>query len=233
MNMYGAHHACCRAIGPLLMITSDISAQATAFLAEHTATFHAAVADATAAAGAGRLREVSLAAERLRDGGQYLFMAVLEDALAAGMDWWALGDMVSLHPQAAWEQYGKNRTAPAAAPARQRPHLAIKLTAGLSGVHEHSAEYGPDIADLGTPCSFAFDPTVDRIRRAAQTLGEDVWIAVNLPDRARPAAEPIDGVDAVKQWISVLTDDDDVAWLREVLDVYAVQYDSDEDLPVG
>ncbi|MEV4417946.1 hypothetical protein [Catellatospora sp. NPDC049609] len=215
------------------MTSASIGARSSAFLAEHSATFAQALITATDAAAGGRLRDAALAAERLRDGGRHLFKAVLRDALDAGMDWWALGDMVSLHPQAAWEQYGRLAEVPAPAPARQRPHLAITFTAGLTRVHEQSPEYGVEVSEVGYPYGFAFDPTVERIRAAAGVLGEDVWIAVTLPDATEPPVAPVDGVDVIKQWTSVLADDDAVVWLREVLDAHAAMHVTAEDLAVS
>ncbi|MBT2233469.1 hypothetical protein [Nonomuraea sp. NEAU-A123] len=81
---------------------------------------------------------------------------------------------LGLHPQAAYEQH------PGAAedlrpPALQRPQLAVVCTAGLL------AEHGIDMADLGDDHSLTQDPTVARLRAAAELLDEDLWIAVRPP----------------------------------------------------
>jgi hypothetical protein len=83
------------------------------------------------------------------------------------------------------------------------------LTAGLAGVHDLVPEYGIDVADLGDCYSIAADPTVSKVRKAGELLGEDVWIAITVPGEAEGAAgDPHEGVDVIAQWTSVVVDAD-------------------------
>ncbi|GAA1387858.1 MULTISPECIES: hypothetical protein [Catellatospora] len=172
-----------------------------------------ALSTAASAAEQGRLREAALARQRLSDGGRHLVKAVVRDALAADMDWWALGDMLSMHPQAAWEQFGKRGTG-LPAPAQQRPHLAVTLTAGLVGTHEQPPGYGVDLTGVGLEYSIMFDPVAVQLRQAAQALGEQIWICVALPGSGADST-PLAGVDVIRQWTLVLADENALTWLRE------------------
>ena len=74
---------------------------------------------ATAAA-AGDLGRATVAAQRVIDGGQHLLHSVVRDALAAGLDWWAIGELLAMHPQAAFDAYA-NLADGTRTPAQQRP----------------------------------------------------------------------------------------------------------------
>jgi hypothetical protein len=68
-------------------------------------------------------------------------------ALTHDAGWQELAGMLGVHPQAAFETCahlaGHGNT-----PARQRPDLAVVLTAGLAAEHDMRGEYGIDIEDL-------------------------------------------------------------------------------------
>jgi hypothetical protein len=155
---------------------------------------------------------------------------------AAGADWWQLGEQLSLHPQAAYEQH-RGTAEGLRAPAEQRPQLAVVCTAGLLDGHDQDDEYGVDLDDLGDDHSLTQDPTVARVRAAAELLGEDVWIAVRLPGDYEGADELDDGA-AVKRWTTVVAHPDELGWLREALQLLAGDDQDDEDdlephLPLG
>ncbi|MGW6495573.1 hypothetical protein [Nonomuraea angiospora] len=88
---------------------------------------------------------------------------VVRDALAAGLDWWALGEVLAMHPQAAFEAYA-NLLEGTRTPARQRPALAVVCTAGLVCAHDMDSDYGVDLDDLDPAHSLTIDPTVVRLR---------------------------------------------------------------------
>ncbi len=183
---------------------------------------------ATAAA-TGDWRQAAILAERFRSGGRHLHTNVVRDALTAGVDWWALGDMLSLHPQAAYTEYG-NLVEGLAAPAQQRPHLAVILTAGLAAVHDMEPEYGIDIEDLDASHSITFDPKVRQLCDAANLLAEDIWITVTLPgDFEGAEGDPTQGEEAIVQWTSVVLHADELEWLREVLALNAAHDDEDDE----
>lgn len=74
------------------------------------------------------------------------------------------------------------------------------LTAGLVAVHRPCAEYGVDELDgLGQ------EPAVQRLRTAAQQLGQEVWLRVASP-AGQQIPEPINGLDIIARWTSVLWD---------------------------
>src|SRR6266536_2071321 len=100
-------------------------------------TYTAAVADqygkslatvfttAASAVADGQFQQGAVLAERIRAAGEDLLHSVVRDALLAGMDWWALGEvLLSMHPQAAFEQYA-NLIEGTILPAQQRPDLAV------------------------------------------------------------------------------------------------------------
>jgi len=120
---------------------------------------------------------------------EHLSTSVVRDALAAGTDWWTLGEHLGVHPQAAYEQYrGAREGLPS--PAEQRPELAVLLTAGVAAEHDWDDAYGIDLDDLSEDHSLHRDPTVLRLRQAAALLREDVWIAVNIPGDYEGEARP-------------------------------------------
>ncbi len=62
--------------------------------------------DAAAAASfTGDWRQSVDAAGRLAERAGHTATAVVRDALAAGADWWLLGELLGLHPQATYERY--------------------------------------------------------------------------------------------------------------------------------
>src|SRR5262245_26254760 len=89
--------------------TEDFRRRAAASLGEGLA----GVADAVARAG---WDIAAAAAGRVRDSGEHLPTAVVRDMLAAGVNWWRIGDLLSMHPQAVFEQFAS--TSP---PRRPRP----------------------------------------------------------------------------------------------------------------
>jgi hypothetical protein len=55
----------------------------------------------------------------------------------------------------------------------------------LAVLHDMGPWHGIDIADLDSAHSLTADPTAARLREAARTLGEDIWLAVKLPGQVR------------------------------------------------
>jgi hypothetical protein len=70
-----------------------------------------ALDQAAEAAAAGDFARAVAAAGRLREYAEHAGTAVVRDALAAGCDWWTLGEHLGLHPQAAYEQYRGDKVA--------------------------------------------------------------------------------------------------------------------------
>jgi len=186
--------------------------------------------DGTAAAvTAADWREALILADRLRDGGRAVHTSVIRDALRAGVDWWTLGELLSMHPQAAYDTHG-SMVEGLGAPAQQRPELAVVLTAGLAALHGMEPEYGIDIDDLDAGHGIMFDPKVRRLRDAATLLGEDIWIAVTLPgDFEGAEGDPIEGEQAIVQWTTVVLHEDELTWLREVLALNSAHDEDDHD----
>jgi hypothetical protein len=141
---------------------------------------------------------------------------VVRDAVAAGIDWWDLGEVLGLHPQAVDERY-QGLDAGLSSPAAQRPALAVVCTAGLAASHDFDDEYGIDIEDLSDDHSLAAEPSVTRLRAAAATLGEDLWIAVRLPGDYEGADDAPDPDAAITRWTTVVLHPDELGWLREAL----------------
>ena len=149
---------------------------------------------------------------------EHLQVAVVRDALAAGVDWWRLGEDLGLHPQAAFERY-RCVAEGLRAPAQQRRHLAVVCTAGLLAEHEQSAEHGIDADELGDDHSLTQDLSVLRLRQAAAALDEDLWISVRLPGGYEGADDLDDGV-ALERWTTVVAHPDELGWLREALQLH-------------
>ncbi|MEH1017734.1 hypothetical protein V6U90_32260 [Micromonospora sp. CPCC 206060] len=103
---------------------------------------------------AGDLRQAATHAGQLGGLAAGVRTAVARDMLAAGADWWQIGEHLDLHPQAAFEQYGAYREG-LAAPAEQRPGLAVLVTAGLAAEHDWDDEFGIDLKTSAptTACS--------------------------------------------------------------------------------
>jgi hypothetical protein len=71
-----------------------------------------------------------------------------------------------------------------------------------------------DIAYLDSAHSLTADPTAARLREAARTLGEDIWIAVKLPGEYE-GDDDLDDSAAIRQWATVVLHPDELGWLRE------------------
>jgi hypothetical protein len=98
----------------------------------HTATFRKqygswltdGLTATTQAATAGDFKQATILTGRFTAAAQHLHHSVVRDALAAGLDWWQIGELLTLHPQAAFDAYA-NLADATYTPARQRPHLAV------------------------------------------------------------------------------------------------------------
>jgi hypothetical protein len=150
--------------------------------------------------------------------------------LAGGADWWQAGEALAMHPQAAFEAYGRladGRQAPAA----QRPALAIVITAGLESEHDVLPEYGIDIDDLDPGHSVNADPGVVRIREAARLLGARTWLTVTTPGGFEGAeGDPASGDDAISQWTGVVAGPEELTWLIEALAMNTMGGEDPDDL---
>lgn len=172
-----------------------------------------AIADAAVT---GLWREVLAGAESIHHGTRRLCEEAITDALGAGADWWTLGQVLRLHPQAAFDQYANLREG-VRSPVQQRPHLAVLFTAGLVDVHRPCSGYGVDLDDLAV-AGLAAEPRVRQIRAAAALVGQRAWLRVALPG-GRHTGEPIGGLDVISRWTSVCSDDVEMAVLRDALTV--------------
>src|SRR5512144_1759100 len=181
----------------------------------HGAALTDALQRAAAAVVRGDFRAAATAAELLRQWAEHAHIAVVRDALLAGTSWWTLGEHLSLHPQAAWEQY-RGVVEGLRSPAEQQPPLAVVCTAGLVAEHDMDAGYGIDLEDLGTDHSLMLDPTVVRLRTAAAAVGEDIWIAVRLPGQYE-GDDDLDDDAAITCWTTVVAHPDELGWLRQAL----------------
>lgn len=172
----------------------------------------AASLDAIAQYGfAGRWQDALAATASIQHGSQQLHEQAILDALDAGADWWAIGEILSEHPQAAFNRFA-NLAPDTRTPAQQHPKLAVLLTAGLTGTHHPCPEYGVDLEHLG----FVTDPQAERIRAAARLCSQRPWIRIT-PPVGRHASEPFVGLDVLSRWTSVLADKNELATLRQAL----------------
>ncbi len=98
--------------------------------------------------------------------------------------------MLGVHPQAVFETCahlaGHGNT-----PARQRPDLAVVLTAGLAAEHDMRGEYGIDIEDLNPGHSLRTEPAsagfATRLSWSAMTCGSPLRVpAISRGPRAIP-----------------------------------------------
>ncbi|MEU0565005.1 hypothetical protein ABZ297_06365 [Nonomuraea sp. NPDC005983] len=103
-------------------------------------------------------------------------------------------------------------------------------TAGLMGTHDTDSDYGIDLDDLDPAHSLTTDPTVVRLREAAELLGEEVWIAVKLPG-AYEGDDDLPEKAAACRWSTVALYPDELGWLREALALNAADDPDDEDKP--
>ena len=183
------------------------------------------VAAATAVT-AGDFRQATALADRLYTRGRQIQVSVVRDALTAGVDWWTLGELLAMHPQAVFDAYAP-LVEGLPSPAQQRPNLAVVCTAGLVSVHDMELGYGFELEDFGPDYSLVLDPTVRRLVAAAELLGDQMWIVVTLPDEV-DAAEDLGDDRVVIRWTTVVRDLDEVARVREAL-LSAVDPDFDDD----
>jgi len=198
----------------------------TAFADQHATSVADALPATAAAAQAGDWKAAATMAERLRDAGLHLHYSVVRDVLSDGGDWWTIGELVGMAPQAAFETYA-NLADSTFSPAQQRPGLAVVCTAGSAASHDLDPEFGIDLDDLAPGHSLNLDPTVVRIRTAAGLLGDDIWIAVTTPGPYEGDDELIEGT-AILRWTTVVDHPDELGWLREALTLNAAD-DQDED----
>lgn len=189
----------------------------------------AALETAAAASAAGDWQQATDAAERLAQWAGHAGTAVVRDAVAAGTDWWTLGELLGLHPQAVYERY-RAVEAGLQSPAAQRPALAVVCTAGRAAAHDFDDEHGIDIDDLGDDHSLAGEPTVTQLRTAAAALGEDLWIAVRLPGDYEGADDAPEPDAAITRWTTVVLHPDELGWLPEALALNATEDNEDDEL---
>jgi hypothetical protein len=182
---------------------------------------------AVAAAAVGDWKHAAAGAAQVQAGALHLHHSIVRDALAGGLDWWAIGELLAMHPQAAFEQYA-NLADDTVTPARQRPPLAVTCTAGLAARHDMEPWFGIDIDDLDPGHSLTADPTVARLRETAAMLGEDIWVAVKLPGQHQGDDDLEDGT-AARRWTTVVLHPDELGWLREALALNAEGGDPDID----
>ena len=195
------------------------------FRDQHGISLAADLDGSAAAAAAADWKHAAASAARVRASALHLHHSVVRDALAAGLDWWAIGELLVMHPQAAFGEYA-NLADGTVTPAAQRPALAVTCTAGLAALHDMESWYGIDIDDLDSRHSLGTDPTVARLRETAAMLGEDIWIAVKLPGEFEGDDDLEDGP-AIRRWTTVVLHPDELGWLREAL---ALDAADDEDL---
>jgi hypothetical protein len=198
-----------------------------AFRDQHASAIAADVDRAAVAAAGADWKQATASAARVQAGALHLHHSVIRDALAEGLDWWQVGELLGVHPQAAFEQYA-NLADGTATPARQRPALAVTCTAGLASVHDMEPWYGIDVDDLDHGHSLAADPTVARMREMAAMLGQDIWIAVKLPGEYEGDDDLEDGT-AIRRWTTVVLHPDELGWLREALAADAEDADDELD----
>ena len=184
--------------------------------------------DSTAAAAAAAdWKHATASAARVQAGALHLHHSVIRDALAVGLDWWDVGELLGVHPQAAFEEYA-NLADGTTTPARQRPALAVTCTVGLAAVHDMDPWYGIDVDDLDSGHSLSAEPAVARLGETAAILGQDIWIAVKLPGEYEGDDDLEDGT-AIRRWTTVVLHPDELGWLREALAADAEGGDPDDD----
>ncbi len=192
-------------------MTTRPGAHTGAFRDQHGGAIAADVGKAAAA----DWKQATASAARVQGSALHLHHNVVCDALDAGLDWWEVGELLGMHPQAAFEQYA-NLAGGTAAPAGQRPALAVTCTAGLAAVHDAEPWYGIDTGDLDPGHSLSADPTVARLRETAALLGQDIWVSVKLPGEYQGDDDLEDGA-VIRRWTTVVLHPDELGWLREAL----------------
>ena len=215
-------------------MTATDPAAATAALLARDQVLATAPLRAAAAASTGDLAAALGQAERLQQAVRQLREAIVRDELGGTGDWWQLAALLAVHPQQAYEDWS-HLAADLTPPADQRPGCAVVLTAGLAATHDPRAEYGIDIDDLDASHSLHAEPGVQRLRRAAERLTDDIWIYVTLPGGSEGSeGDPIAGEDAIAQWTSVVITPGELGWLRQMLalnasgDEQPAELDADE-----
>jgi hypothetical protein len=198
-----------------------------AFRDQHASAIAADVGKAAVAAAAADWKQAAASTARVQAGALHLHHSVIRDALAGGLDWHEVGELLGMHPQAAFEQYA-NLADGTATPAQQRPALAVTCTAGLAAVHDMEPWYGIDADDLDPGHSLAADPTIARLRETAAMLGQDIWIAVKLPGEYQGDDDLEDGI-AIRRWTTAVLHPDELGWLREALALNAADEDLDDE----
>ncbi len=186
-----------------------------AFRDQHDAAIASDVDSAAAAAATADWKRAAASAARVQAGALHLHHSVIRDALAEGLDWWDVGELLGTHPQAAFEEYA-NLADGTTTPSRQRPALAVTCTAGLVAVHDMEPWYGIDVEDLDPGHSLSADPTVARLREMSAMLGQGIWIAVKLPGDYQ-GDDDLEGGIAIRRWTTVVLHPDELGWLREAL----------------
>src|SRR5258708_36512090 len=106
-----------------------------AFLDQHGDASAADEAGTAAAAAAADWKRAAASAARVQAGALHLHHSVIRDALAEGLDWWDVGELLAMHPQAAFGQFA-NLADATDTPARQRPAPAVPSTPGVAPVHD-------------------------------------------------------------------------------------------------
>ncbi len=187
------------------------------YVADYGDNFAAGLRAMAESAVAGRWLELLAAANSVHYGTHRLRQEAVNDALDAGADWWAIGKALGLHPQAAFDHYGRLRKG-VPTPAQQRPRWSLILTAGLFDVHRPCPEYGVDLDDLAGPTGMDHEPTVSQLRAAASVLGQRTWIRVQGPNSPH-AVDPIVRLDIVARWTSVAGTEIQLNRLQKALDI--------------
>ena len=152
-----------------------------AFLGQHGDAIGADAAGTAAAAAVADWKRAAASAARVQAGALHLHHHVIRDALADGLDWHDVGELLGMHPQAAFEQFA-NLADATDTPARQRPALAITCTAGLAAVHDMERSGTASTSRTWTTATAsAPTPPWPGCGRPPRLLGQDIWITVKLP----------------------------------------------------
>ena len=102
-------------------MTTPPGAHTGAFRDQHGGAIAADVGKAAAAAAAADWKQATASAARVQGSALHLHHNVVCDALDAGLDWWEVGELLGMHPQAAFEQYANLAGGTAAPPASGPP----------------------------------------------------------------------------------------------------------------
>jgi hypothetical protein len=182
------------------------------FAAQFGDNLSACLDEVSRSAVAGRWQETLAMTVNLHHGTRRLREEAITDALDAGADWWALGQVLGMHPQAAYDRYASLHQK-SQAPVRQRPRLAVVYTAGLVGTHLPYPEYGVDLEYPAVTAGIEPDPRAEEVRAAAEGAGHHAWIMLSPPARHATGVP----LDVLSRWTSVLRDDVELARLTDAL----------------